>query len=59
MVETWSGNLRMLGCARKLGFVEVKRQEGAYIVDGKAYDGLVLEKRLEGTAGGAVCRAGS
>ena len=59
LVETWSGNLRMLGCARKLGFVEVKRQEGAYIVDGKAYDGLVLEKRLEGTAGGAVCRAGS
>ena len=46
LLETWSGNARMLGCARKLGFVEVKRQKGAYVVDGKAYDGLVLEKRI-------------
>lgn len=44
LLETWSGNARMLGCARKLGFAEVKRQKGAYVVDGKAYDGLVLEK---------------
>ena len=43
-LETWSGNERMLGCARKLGFAEVKRQKGAYTVAGKAYDGLVLEK---------------
>lgn len=47
IVETWSGNGRMLGCARKLGFVEVKRQSGAYVVDGKAYDGLVLEKKFD------------
>lgn len=46
LLETWSGNARMLGCARKLGFVEVKRQKGAYVVDGKAYDGLTLEKRI-------------
>ena len=46
LLETWSGNVRMLGCARKLGFVEVKRQKGAYVVDGKAYDGLTLEKRI-------------
>lgn len=46
ILETWSGNTRMLGCARKLGFTEVKRQKGAYTVDGKDYDGLVLEKRV-------------
>ena len=44
LVETWSGNQRMLGCARKLGFAEVKREKGAHIVDGKEYDALVLEK---------------
>ena len=46
LLETWSGHARMLGCARKLGFVEAKRQKAAYVVDGKAYDGLVLEKRI-------------
>lgn len=46
ILETWSGNARMLGCARKLGFTQVKRQKGAYTVDGKEYDGLVLEKRM-------------
>ena len=45
-LETWSGNLRMLGCARKLGFYEVNRVKDAHIVDGKAYDGLILEKRF-------------
>jgi len=44
LLETWSGNQRMLGCARKLGFAEVKREKGAHIVDGKEYDALVLEK---------------
>ena len=46
LLETWSGNKRMLGCARKLGFVEVKRQHGVYLVDGQEYDALVLEKRF-------------
>lgn len=46
ILETWSGNARMLGCARKLGFTEVKRQKGAYTVDGREYDGLVLEKLI-------------
>lgn len=45
-LETWSGNARMLGCARKLGFEEIKRQRGAYTVDGKMYDGLILEKYI-------------
>lgn len=47
LLETWSGNKRMLGCARKLGFSEVKRQKGAYVVDGKEYDELLLERRFD------------
>lgn len=44
LIETWSGNQRMLGCARKLGFREVKRIKDAHIVDGKTVDDLILEK---------------
>ena len=44
LIETWSGNHKMLGCARKLGFYEVKRIKGAHIVDGTEVDDLVLEK---------------
>lgn len=44
VLQTWSGNLRMLGCARKLGFSEVKRIKGAHIVDGKEFDALILKK---------------
>lgn len=44
LIETWSGNLRMLGCARKLGFHEVKRTKDAHIVGGEMVDDLVLEK---------------
>ena len=47
LLETWSGNQRMLGCAKKLGFVEVKRTKGAHIVDGKAVDAIVLEKKFQ------------
>lgn len=46
LLETWSGHQRMLGCAEKLGFYEVKRIKGAHIVDGKAYDDLILEKQF-------------
>lgn len=46
LLETWSGNLRMLGCARKLGFTEVRRQKGAHAVDGKEYDEILLERRF-------------
>lgn len=45
LLETWSGNARMLACAAKLGFSEVKRQKGAYTVDGREYDALILEKK--------------
>ena len=44
LIETWSGNHKMLGCARKLGFYEVKRTKGAHIVDGAKVDDLILEK---------------
>lgn len=44
LIETWSGNSRMLSCARKLGFYEVKRIKDAHIVDGKPVDDLILEK---------------
>ena len=46
LIETWSGNQRMLRCAEKLGFHEVKRIKGAHLVDGIAVDDLVLEKRF-------------
>jgi len=44
LLETWSGNHRMLGCAKKLGFIEVKRTKGAITFDGKEFDELILEK---------------
>ena len=43
LIETWSGNLRMLGCAKKLGFYEIKRTKGAHVVDGQEVDDLILE----------------
>lgn len=42
-LETWSGNARMLRCAEKLDFAEVKREHNAYQVAGQSYDALVLE----------------
>lgn len=46
LIETWSGNLRMLGCARKLGFKEVKRIKAAHMVNGRPVDDLILEKKF-------------
>lgn len=43
--QTWSGNVRMLRCAEKLGFVECNRNVGTREVDGQKYDGLTF--RLE------------
>ena len=45
--QTWSGNVRMLRCAEKLGFLECNRNVGTREVDGQKYDGLTfrLEKR--------------
>ena len=40
--QTWSGNVRMLRCAEKLGFVECNRNVGTREVNGKKYDGLTF-----------------
>ena len=41
-LETWSGNIRMLKSAEKIGFVVCRRQAGLREVDGVKYDGLTL-----------------
>ena len=40
--QTWSGNVRMLRCAEKLGFKECNRNVGIREVDGARYDGITL-----------------
>ena len=46
LIETWSGNYRMLGLAEKLGFYEVKRIKDVHNVNGQSYDEIILEKRF-------------
>lgn len=46
--QTWSGNLRMVGLAEKLGFRECCRKAGIREVRGGIYDGLTF--RLDRTA---------
>ena len=41
-LQTWSGNLRMLGLAHKLGFREVDRKVGIRTIRGQSYDALTL-----------------
>ncbi len=43
--QTWSGNLRMIRCAEKLGFIECNRNTEIREVNGRKYDGLTF--RLE------------
>lgn len=40
--QTWSGNVRMVGLAKKLGFVECNRVHGNRQVRGGTYDGLTF-----------------
>lgn len=40
--QTWSGNVRMVGLAEKLGFRECRRKEGIRSVRGGVYDGLTF-----------------
>ena len=55
--QTWSGNVRMVGLAEKLGFRECRRKAGLRLVRGKIYDGLTF--RLDRDAFAAHCvRAG-
>ena len=42
--QTWSGNIRMIRCAEKLGFAECRRNVGTREVNGKKYDGLTFRK---------------
>lgn len=46
--QTWSGNFRMIGLAKKLGFVECNREKDLRLVRGERYDGLTF--RLDETA---------
>lgn len=51
--QTWSGNFRMTGLAKKLGFRECRRKKGIRWVRGKTYDGLTF--RLDRAAFEAYC----
>ena len=40
--QTWSGNVRMIGLAHKLGFIECRRKKDLRTVRGDKYDGLTF-----------------
>ncbi len=42
--QTWSGNVRMIRCAEKLGFKECNREVGFREVIGQKYDGLTFKR---------------
>lgn len=44
--QTWSGNVRMINLAHKLGFRECCRKPGLRRVRGAVYDGLTFELKL-------------
>lgn len=45
--QTWSGNIRMVKCAEKLGFEVCCRNKNSRRVRGKDYDGLTFRLNLE------------
>ncbi len=45
--QTWSGNERMIGLAKKLGFYECCREKGIREVRGGIYDGLTFRLDLD------------
>ena len=45
--QTWSGNIRMVKCAEKLGFEICKRKIDYREVNGKKYDGLTFRLNKE------------
>lgn len=45
-LQTWSGNIRMVGLAKKVGFREINRFEKIRHVRGKLYDALTFEISL-------------
>lgn len=46
-LQTWSGNVRMVRCAEKVGFVEVNRFIGNRHIRGRVYDGLTFQLDLD------------
>ncbi len=40
--QTWSGNLRVQGLIKKLGFIEVSRKKDRHIINGEYYDALTF-----------------
>ena len=45
--QTWSGNIRMVRCAEKIGFVECNRIVGNRHIRGYVYDGLTFQLDLD------------
>ena len=45
--QTWSGNIRMVRCAEKIGFVECNRIVGNRHIRGDVYDGLTFQLDLD------------
>lgn len=45
-LQTWSGNVRMVRCAEKIGFVECNRIVGNRHIRGGVYDGLTFQLDL-------------
>lgn len=45
-LQTWSGNVRMIRCAEKLGFMECNREVGLRHVRDGVYDGLTFRLDL-------------
>ena len=41
-LQTWSGNIRMVNCAKHIGFKEVNREKDFRFVRGEHYDGLTF-----------------
>ena len=46
-LQTWSGNVRMVRCAEKVGFVEINRFVGNRHIRGGVYDGLTFQLDLD------------
>lgn len=46
-LQTWSGNVRMIRCAQRIGFVECNRFSGNRHIRGKVYDGLTFQLDLD------------
>jgi RimJ/RimL family protein N-acetyltransferase len=42
-LQTWSGNMKMIRLAHRLGFAEINRYENLRTVSGKTYDALTLK----------------